>query len=165
MPPPSPICTPWWFGGARSSSAPNTPFTRFWPKPQWPYHGLTDRFFTPFLKWDVSDHTTDLVCETGIWSLTSQSEISLKKRPLWQTLVWPLTFKKSGLWDRGMVSDIRIQTMIEKKTLVWQTVVWSLTLQKPGLSDQGVANGVAKFRMAFGRLRENCFPLTENNLP
>ncbi len=53
-----------------------------------------------------------------------------------------------------MASDVQMQTMIEKKTPVWQTVVWPLTLQKPSLSDRGVANGVAKFRMASGRLKQ-----------
>ncbi len=67
-------------------------------------------------------------------------------------MVWPLTLKKPGLWDGGMASDVRMQIMIEKKTPVWQTVVWPLTSQKPSLSDRGVANGVAKFRMASGRL-------------
>ncbi len=39
----------------------------FLPRCQWPYHGLTDQvFFIPFLTWDVSDHTTDLVCETKV---------------------------------------------------------------------------------------------------
>ncbi len=32
-------------------------------------------FFIPFLTWDVSDHTTGPVCETGAWSLTSQSKL------------------------------------------------------------------------------------------
>ncbi len=52
-----------------------------------------------------------------------------------------------------MASDVRVQIMNEKNP-VWQTVVWPLALQKPGLSDRGVANGVAKFRMASGRLKE-----------
>ncbi len=45
--------------------------------------------------------------------------------------------KKTGLWDRGMAFDIRVQNVLEKKT---------------GLIERGVATGVTKFRMASGRL-------------
>ncbi len=37
-------------------------------------------FFIPFLTWDVSDHTPDPVCETGVWSLASQFKLSKKKK-------------------------------------------------------------------------------------
>ncbi len=71
-------------------------WSRFWPVWQWPYLSLSHRgffhfffyqnvnghtpvsqtgFFIPFLTWDVSDHTTDPVCETSVWSLTSQSKL------------------------------------------------------------------------------------------
>ncbi len=40
--------------------------------------------------------------------------------------------KKPGLRDRGMASDVRMQTMIEKKN--------------PGLTDSGVAIDVTKTR-------------------
>ncbi len=36
-------------------------------------------FVIPFLTWNVSDHTTDPVCETRVWSLTSQSKLSKEK--------------------------------------------------------------------------------------
>ncbi len=58
--------------------------------------------------------------------------------------------KKTGLWDRGMAFDIRVQNVLEKKNPVWQTVVWPLGLKKPGLTDRGVATGITKFRMASG---------------
>ncbi len=112
----------------------------FDPVRQVPYLGLSDRgffrfffllflsetsmaipkshrrfFFTPFLTWDVSDHITDPVCETGVCSLTSQSEISF--------------LKKTGLTDRGMATDVLFQNDVEKK---WK---------KPGLWDRGVATG------------------------
>ncbi len=72
-------------------------------------------------------------------------------------MVWPLALKKPGLWDRGMASDIRMRTAIEKKTPVWQTVVRPLGLKKTGLSNWGVANGVTKFRMASGEKKKIYF--------
>ncbi len=75
-----------------------------------------------------------------------------KKKPVWQTVVWPLAFKKTqsvgpwyGLWHTGA-------KCVRKKPLIWQTVVWPLGLKNPGLTDQGVATGVTKFRMASGGL-------------
>ncbi len=85
----------------------------FWPWCQWPYHGLTERFFIPFLTWDVSDHTMDPVCETGVRSLMSQSKIS---------------FKKPGLTDRGMTTDALVKNDFKK-------------MKKPGLWDPCVATG------------------------
>ncbi len=87
---------------------------------------------------NISDHTTDLVCETVVWSLTSKSKISKKK-------------KKKGLTDCGMATGV-------EKTPVCETVVWPLTsgckmcLKKPGLTDRGVATGVTEFCMASGGL-------------
>ncbi len=136
----------------------------FDPVWQGPYFGLSDRvffvvfdrnvnghttvsqtwiFFTPFLTWDVSDHTTDPVCETGIWSLTSQSEISLKKKLVWQTVVWPLTLKKTqsarpwyGLWHSDAKYD-------------WK--------KDPGLTDSGVAIDVTKTQSVRPRCgQRNC---------
>ncbi len=72
----------------------------FDPVRQWPYLGLTDRvfltsvsipqshrpgffsflFFFTFSTWDVSDYTTDPVCETVVWWLTSKSKIYKKKQ-------------------------------------------------------------------------------------
>ncbi len=88
-------------------------------------------FCIPFLTWDVRDHTTDPVCETGVSSLTSQSKLST---PLgWQTVVWPLTFwsktifknngRTPGLWDRGVATGGPGQKPVRKK--------------RPGLSDSG----------------------------
>ncbi len=71
---------------------------------------------------------------------------------VWKTMVCPLALKKPGLWNRGMAYDVRMRTVIEKKTPVWQTVVWPLGLKKTGLSDRGVANEVTKFCMASGGL-------------
>ncbi len=82
--------------------------------------------------------------------------LKYKKKPVWQTVVWPLALKKNrsvrlwyGLWRPGAKC-----VCFFKKNLVWQTVVWSLGLKKPGLTDRGVATGVTKFRMASGGFKE-----------
>ncbi len=101
---------------------------------------------------DISDHTTNPVCETGVWSLTSQSKLS-KKKP--------------GLTDSGMATGVKKTRSVRpwyglwhsdanwdrKNIPVWHTVVWPLRLQKPSLSERGVANGVTKFRMVSGGLK------------
>ncbi len=53
-------------------------------------------------------------------------------------MVWPLALKKTGLWDRGMAFDVRVQNVLEKKTN---------RKKKPGLTDRGVATGVKKTRL------------------
>ncbi len=133
----------------------------FDPVGQGPYLGLSDRgFFRVFsvvFDQNVNGHTT--VSQAGVFlplfgpgmSVTIPQtryvrpgyghwrpslKYLFKKNPVWQTMVWPLTLKKPSLWDRGMASDVRIQTTIEKMTQVWQTVMWPLTLQKPSLSDE-----------------------------
>ncbi len=85
----------------------NWTLTHQWPykfnEPQWPYHGLSDRFFPQdILHLDVNDHTT--VSQTvfffnwsvrpwyGHWRL--ESKMCLKKK----------NEKNTGLWDRGMVT-------------------------------------------------------------
>ncbi len=114
-------------------------FCRFWPKCQWPYHGLTDRvFFTPFLTWDVGDHTMDPVCETGVWSLTSQSEISFSffkqsDRP------WYGHWRFGPKWLRKKMGKNPVCG-----TAVWLLADWvkSLIEKKwPGLSDSHMASG------------------------
>ncbi len=62
-----------------------------------------------------------------------------------------MTLKKTGQWDRGVILDIRVQNVLEKKP-VWQTGV-ATGVKKPGLTDKGVATGVTKFRMASGGLK------------
>ncbi len=126
----------------------------FDPVQQWPYLGLPNCFFFPFfffksiltktsiavsqshrpgflksffLTWDVSDHTTDPVCETGVWSLTSQSKLSTKKKRKWSDRQWyghwrlvqNRLFKKNGktpgLWDHGVATGEPGQKPIRKK--------------------------------------------------
>ncbi len=65
------------------------------------------------MTWDVSDHTTDSVCETVVWSLMSQSKI-LKKKPI--------------LTDRGMATNVLVKKDFKK-------------MKKPSLLDHGVAAG------------------------
>ncbi len=97
--------------------------------------------------------------ECGHWR-PSLNYIKKKKKKGLKDSGMAIGVKKTSLWDRGMASDVRMRTVIEKKTPVWQTVVWPLRLKEPGLSDRGVANGVAKFRMASGGLKYSS-PKTE----
>ncbi len=72
-------------------------------------------FFFDNLDWYVNDHTP--VSQTGsvVWSLTSQVKEGIKKNPVCETMVWPLTFwskttflkkrKNPGPRDRGMVTS------------------------------------------------------------
>ncbi len=79
--------------------------SRFRPRCQWPHHGLSDRVFLKRYyrlgrQWPYHGLTdrargmvTDILCQK-----------SDKKTPICETMVWPLTLKKPGLGDRGMVT-------------------------------------------------------------
>ncbi len=87
--------------------------THFAPGCQRPYHSLTDRIF-----FNTSGHTT--VCQTVFFcfflildldvndhnmvSQTNNVEKVKEKNTVCETVVWPLTLKKTGPWDRGMVT-------------------------------------------------------------
>ncbi len=60
-----------------------------------------------------------------VWSLTSKSKILKKTRS--DRLWYGYWHKKTGLWDRAIAFDVRVQNVF-KKTPVWQTVVWLLEL-------------------------------------
>ncbi len=82
--------------------------SQFASERQKPYHSLTDRgfltavaiplavrpsfFFFDNFDWDVNDHTP--VSQTGsvVWSLMSQVKKGIKKKPVCETVVGPLTF-------------------------------------------------------------------------
>ncbi len=79
-------------------------FCHFWPKRQWPYHGLTDRFFLffyPFFdlgrQWPYH--------EPGMWDRDMVIDVP----------VWNIFLKKTGLTDRGMATDVSVQNDLEKK--------------------------------------------------
>ncbi len=72
--------------------------SRFQPRRQWPYHGLSDQgFFFDILDLNLNDHT--IVSQTGsvVRSLTSYVDKVTEKKTVCETVVQPLTLKKPGL--------------------------------------------------------------------
>ncbi len=116
----------------------------FWAKPQWLYHGLTDRGFLKSLFWPGTSVTIPWTQSvrpgSGHWrpSLNYQ-----KKNRSGRQCYGHWRKKKPSLWDRGMASDVRMRTKIEKilrsdrqwcghwgyKNPVYQTEVWPTELR------------------------------------
>ncbi len=107
-------------------------------------HGLV--FFLPLFRHRTSV-TVPRIRSVRPWYGHWRPSLKYQKKTVWQTVVWPLAFKKTrsmrpwyGLWCPGA-------KCVRKKTLVWP-----LVLKNPGLTDRGVATVVTKFRMASGGL-------------
>ncbi len=85
----------------------------------------------------------DPVCETVVWSLTSQSKISFKKPPVWQTVVWP--------------TDVLVENDFKKneKTPVCETVVWPLADQVKNLIKK--KTWYVRQRYGLWRVKHLCF--------